>query len=288
VLAGTVPTAEVALLNSYENRWSIHAQRHHRDFDYVAHFNHYYRSLAARNIPTDVLSVDASLDGYKLVIAPALLMLNETRAAALTAFVENGGHLVLTIRSGLKDDTNALLPLRQPGMLADIAGVEVEDYYALLDPVPVIGEDFRGESRIWAERLKVREGEGTEILARYGKSNGWLDDRAAITLHPFGKGFVTYVGAYLDEKSQGQLLDRIVQSVGVSPVLECPSGVEVRKRVSAQGQEVLIIINHERTEKQLRLPWRAHEYLEGNDMRQLRLRSYGVAVVARAEKDKRR
>lgn len=287
VLAGTVPVAEVALLNSYENRWSIHAQRHHRDFDYVAHFNHYYRPLATRNIATDVLSVDAPLDRYKLVIAPALLMLSEPRAAALTAFVENGGHLVVTIRSGMKDDYSTLLPSRQPGKLADIAGVEVEDYYALLDPVPVTGEGFRGESRIWAERLKVRDGEGTEILARYGKSNGWLDGQPAITLHPYGKGFVTYVGAYLDERSQQQLLDRIVQSAGVSPVLECPPGVEVRTRVSAQGKEVFIIINHERAEKRLWLPWLAHEYLEGNDTRQLRLRSYGVAVVARAEKDEK-
>ena len=109
ILTGTVPVADVVLLNSYDNRWSIHAQRHHRDFDYVAHFNHYYRALAARNIATDVLSADMSLDGYKLVIAPALLMLNEFRVARLKAFVENGGHLVLTIRSGMKDDFNVTL-----------------------------------------------------------------------------------------------------------------------------------------------------------------------------------
>ena len=138
-------------MNSYDNRWSIHAQRHHKDFDYVAHFNHYYRALAARNIATDVLSVDASLDGYKLVIAPTLLMLNENRAAQLKTFVENGGHLVLTVRSGMKDEYNVLLSLRQPGTLAEIAGVEVEEYYALFEPAPVIGENLKGESRIWAE-----------------------------------------------------------------------------------------------------------------------------------------
>ena len=284
VLTGTSPVAEVALLNSYDNRWSIHAQRHHRDFEYVAHFNHYHRALAARNIATDVLSADASLDSYKLVIAPTLLMLSETRAAQLKAFVENGGHLVLTIRSGMKDAYNALLPLRQPGMLAEIAGIEVEDYYALLHPVPVLGGNFKGESHIWAERLKVKD-EITKVIARYGESNGWLDGQAAITSHSFGKGYVTYVGAWLDEVSQQQLMDDIVKSAGVVSVMECPVGVEARKRVNTHGHEVFIVINHERTEKKVKLPWRAHEHLTGSDVHKLKLESYGVAVLTLVEKE---
>jgi len=283
LLAGTVPVADVALLNSYDNRWSIHAQRHHRDFDYVTHFNHYYRPLAARNIAADVLSADASLTDYKLVIAPTLLMLNEARAAQLKAFVENGGHLVLTVRSGMKDDYNALLQLRQPGMLAEIAGVEVEDYYVLLDPVPVVGEGFSGESQLWAERLKVKDEAGTKIIACYGKSNGWLDGQAAITSHPYRKGHVIYVGAYLDEASQQKLIDSIVQSAGVQPLMEAPVGVEARKRVNSQGGEVFIIINHERTEKQVNLPWQAHEHLGRRDVRKLQLESYGVAILTRSD-----
>lgn len=284
VLSGTALAAEVALLNSYDNRWSIHTQRHHREFEYVAHFNNYYRALARRNIAADVLSADASADGYKLVIAPALLMLNETRTARLKAFVENGGHLVLTIRSGMKDDYNALLPLRQPGMLTEIAGVEVEEYYALRDPVPVRGETFSGESRIWAERLKVRNEAETKVLARYGESNGWLDGQAAITSHFFGKGCVTYVGAYLDEATQQQLIDSIATSAGVQPVMECPAGVEARKRVDTDGREIFIVINHERTEKQLPLPWLAHEHIHGLDTRELQLAPYAIAVLTRVEK----
>ena len=285
ILLDTVPAADVALLNSYDNRWGIHAQRHHKDFDYVTHFNHYYRALAARNIATDILSADASLDGYKLVIAPALLMLNETRAAQLKVFVEQGGHLVLTIRSGMKDDYNALLPLRQPGMLAEIAGVEVEEYYALLEPVPVIGENFNGESRIWAERLKIKDEAGTKVIARYGESNGWLDGEAAITSHAFGTGCVTYVAAWLDEESQQKLIDDIAELAGVQSVMECPVGVEARKRVSANGNEAFIIINHERNSKNVSLPWLAHEHITGLDTRELRLEPYGVAVLTRIEKD---
>lgn len=283
-LLETVPAADVALLNSYDDRWSIHAQRHHKDFDYVKHFNHYYRALSARNIAAHVLPVDASLDGYKLVIAPALLMLDQARAEKLKTYVENGGHLVLTVRSGMKDDFNALLPLRQPGPLAEAAGVEVEEYYALLDPVPVAGGNINGESRIWAEWLKVRDTAETRIVARYGASNGWLDGQAAITTHAFGKGCVTYVGAWLDEVSQQNLLDDIVRSAGVMSVMECPVGVEARKRVNVRGDEIFILINHTRIQKKVKLPWRAHEHLSGMDVNDLLLGPYHIAVITHKEK----
>jgi beta-galactosidase len=208
-------------------------------------------------------------------------MLNDLRGARLVAFVENGGQLVLTVRSGMKDDTNALLPLRQPGGLTGVAGVEVEDYYVLPEPVPVAGEWFSGESRLWAERLKIRDEAGTAVIARYGASNGWLDGQAAITSHPYGKGRVYFVGAYLDESSQQALLDHIARLAGVEPVMETPAGVEACKRVGTQG-EVFIIINHERTEKRVALPWPGREHLSGREGGELMLRPYGVAVVTRS------
>jgi beta-galactosidase len=168
-------------------------------------------------------------------------------------------------------------------MLAEIAGVEVEDYYALQEAVPVVGEDFRGESRIWAERLKVRDAEKTRIIARYGTSNGWLDGQAAITSHPFGKGCVTYVGAYLDDASQQKLLDDIVQSAGVQALMQLPAGVEACQRVCADGRRIFIIINHERIEKQVTLPWQAHEYLRERDVQDFQLEPYGIGVFTRVE-----
>ena len=105
---------------------------------------------------------------------------------------------------------------------AEIAGVEVEDYYALLDPVPVSGSWFSGTSCLWAERLKVLDMSGTEVIARYGPSNGWLDNQIAVTSHKYGKGLVYFVGVYLDDASQKILLDHIVQSANILPVLDTP------------------------------------------------------------------
>ncbi len=94
---------------------------------------------------------------------------------------------MLTVRSGVKDDLNALLPSRP---LTEAAGVEVEDYYALVDTVPVSGTLFIGTFSSRAERLKVQDEVGTEIVARFGPSNGWLDHQPAVTAHPWGSGKV--------------------------------------------------------------------------------------------------
>ena len=164
--------------------------------------------------------------------------------------------------------------------LADLAGVEVEEYYALLDPVPVKGEWFEGVSQPWAERLKVRDEANTHVVARYGPCNGWLDDQVAITERSHGKGLVYTVGAYLDDAAQQKLVDRIAETAGVRPVFKTPAAVEARVRVSPEGKNIYIFISHKREKKVVRFWWSAQEHLSGRAMRgQLTLAPYGVAVL---------
>ena len=283
LLAGSKTPARVAIVNSYDSRWSIEWQRHHRDFDYVAHLLHYYRPLAARNVAVDIVSADTPLKSYRLVIAPALLMLDDDIVERLRDYVSWGKYLVLTIRCGMKDEYNAFLPSRQPGPLADIAGVEVEEYYALQKEVPVIGNWFSGVSRLWAERLKVLN-EVVCPIARYGPSNGWLDDQIGITVNSHRGGMVYFVGAYLDEPAQQAFIDRILRTAGIRPVMETRQGIEVRQRVNAKGQETFIVINHEQVEQVVQLPWPAHEHLSGLEVTsELDLAPYGVALLTRSD-----
>ncbi len=282
LLAGSIVKSRVAMLNCYDSRWSVGWQRHHRDFDYVTHFNSYYRPLAAGNVNVDILSADEPLDGYKLIIAPALLLLGEKRVAQLKSFVKNGGYLVLTLRTGMKDEFNALLPSRQPGPLTEIAGLEVEEYYALLNPVPVKGNLFEGTSKIWAERLRILDSNLTIPMARYGAANGWLDDQVAVAVHPFGKGMVYYVGAWLDKASQQALIGHILTTVGIQSI-KTPVGVEVRTRTNRAGTEIYFAINHTRTEQIMNLPWPAREHFSRQDIKEkIHLPPYGVAILTKS------
>jgi beta-galactosidase len=282
LLAGsTTPQARVAILNSYDSRWSIGWQRQHQDFDYTTHLLHYYRPLAARNIPVDIVSPLASLDRFRLVIAPALIVLDEEIVENLSAYTKQGGNLMLTVRCGMKDAYNGLLPSRQPGPLADMAGIEVEEYYALDELVPVEGNWFSGHSQLWAERLRPT-GQMVAVAARYGSSNGWLDEQAAITVNPWNKGLVHYVGVYLDDEAQQAFVDRVIQILGLKPPMKVPAGVEVGRRVSTEGQEVFIVINHTREEQAVELPWPASDHLSESSLAgDVTLAPYGVVILTR-------
>jgi len=287
LLAGSEIQAKVAILNDYDSRWSLDWSRQHQDFDYVRQLVHYYKPLAARNIPVDIISADEILDKkYRLVIAPGLVILPPERAHQLTEYVRKGGTLILTLRSGMKDEFNALLPMRQPGSLAEITNVEVEEYYPLETPVPVIGNMIRnGTSHLWAERLRIiDESKHTNTVAKYGPHNGWLDDHIAISVNLYGKGTVYYVGAYLDEIAQARMLEYICDLNRVKPVLTTPRGIEVCQRITRDGEKVFIVINHQPIEKKILIPWSAHEYLSGfSGKGQVTLEPYGVVVLMKKE-----
>ncbi|MCS6775579.1 MAG: beta-galactosidase [Chloroherpetonaceae bacterium] len=286
VLRDTTPRNEVAFLNSYDARWALDAQRHHRDFDPVAHLLHYYRPFASRNIGVDIVHAEADLSGYRLVVAPALFVLSEATVAQLTRFVtEQKGTLVLTVRTGQKDVHNALFPVLQPGPLREIAGAEVEEFFALDEPVPVYGEweaSLEGQGRIWAERLRPLS-ERTQVIARFGLANGWLDNGPAITRHPVGTdgGQVVLVGTWLSEALQDALTRWLVQAAGVTPEpIEAPPGVEVLRRYTSDGCAVTFVINHNRQEASVVLPGTGQDVLTGETCAgTVILPGYGVRVL---------
>ncbi len=286
LLAGSEIKAKVAILHDYNSRWSLDWSRQHKDFDYVQHLIHYYVPFAARNIPVDIISPDQPLDGYRLVIAPGLAILNPERVQNLIKFVERSGTLILTIRSGMKDMHNSLLPMRQPGPLTEITNVEVEEYYPLDTPVAVKGKIIgNGVSRLWAERLRIIDKRTyTQHVAHFGKHNGWLDDQLAISFNPYGMGGVYYVGAYLDDNAQAKMLEHIGSLLNIKPVMTTPPGVEACQRIAPNGDKIFILINNQNSSKEVTIPWTAREHLRGGTGKgQLTLAPYGVAVVTKEE-----
>lgn len=281
LLAGSKIKSEVAILNDYDSRWSLDWQPHHQDFDYVKHLAHYYKFFAERNIPVDIVSADQPLEGYRLVIVPSLAITKPNQVENFNALLAKGGTLLITLRSGVKDSFNALNRSRPPGPLRELTNIEVEEYYALDTAVPVKGNFFNGISRMWAERLKIIEDEELmQPVATYRKYNGWLDDQLAILVNSYKRGYVYYVGVYLDEHANSELLGHICKIAKVKPLLETPRGVEVCRRVTPGGEKVYIVINHEISSKKVRIPWEAYEHLSGNTGKgDLTLAPYGVAVL---------
>jgi beta-galactosidase len=279
-LSGTSPHSEVALVNDYDSRWAIDFQRHSSAFDPVTEMVAFYRPLREQAQAVDIISINAKLDGYKVVELPALNVISQPIADRLMAYVRGGGHLLLGPRTGMKDEYNALEPERQPGPLADFLGGRVDQFYALDTNVPVSGELGVGTANIWAEQLSVQSPE-TKVLMRYGKDDGWLDDQPAVITRQAGKGSITYVGAWLDPATLDHLTARLLKEGNVQPILaNAPAGVEVCRRSNGQ-KSVLILINHNTTEEHVSLPSPMHDLIgsQGSAENSVDMPGYGVAVL---------
>lgn len=74
--------------------------------DLSAEFLGMYEALVAAQIPFDVID-EAALEGvpaYELIVMPNVALLSTQAAAALTSFVERGGHLFATFETSLYDE----------------------------------------------------------------------------------------------------------------------------------------------------------------------------------------
>jgi len=276
----TVPVSEVALLYSYDSHWAIQFQKHTQDYDDIGLLKSYYRALRQLSQSVDVVSGYAPLDDYKLVVAPNLNVLPKDLADHLLEYARNGGNLVLGPRSGMKDEYNALLPQRQPGFIAEPLGARVEQYYALEKDVPVAvsGAWGSGKASIWAEQLKSMASDA-EVLLKYGKSNGWLDDQPAVVTRAYGKGRITYIGAVLDDKLTAAAAEWMVQKSGVKPVFgPVPDGVEVSRRMGG-GKQVFILVNYAGESRTVTLPRSMKLLLANKKSDKAELPQYGVEVL---------
>ena len=281
LVAGSRPAAEVAILWDRESQWYVDEQQSAKSISYLEQLLHYAHPLARLNIPAEWVEPTAPLRPYELVVAPSLAVLTQTVAEHVKDYVRRGGHLVLSGPCGLVNEYLQPADSRPPGLLAETAGLEVEEFYRLSKPAPVNGNWFSGVAHSWAERLQTQHG-NTVAVARYGVSNGWLDEQSAITVSPFGRGLVYYVGAFLDANAQYELLKRIAATATANPLMVVPEGIEVRRRVSAERQDIWFILNHRLQEQTVALPWPAFDHIAQRSVQQeLALIPYGVAVLTR-------
>jgi beta-galactosidase len=278
-LKGTKPVAQVALLHTYDSRWAIDFQPHNKNYDQLEVLLGYYRPLRNQQLTVDIVNASAPLDGYRLVMAPSLNVISKDLAAHLLEYVQKGGHLVLGPRSGMKDEHNALNVERQPGPLVAPLGGRVEQYYALAHGVPVAGTLASGSASLWAEQLSASAPD-VDVLLRYGKSNGWLDDQPAMITRRVGKGRITYLGAVLDPYLMQKVVAWATSEAQVEPEFPAvPKGVEVCRRVD-NNHTVYILINHGPALAQIALPSGIHDVLHGgHEISTIDLGPQDVAVL---------
>jgi beta-galactosidase len=278
-LKETSVQSEVAIIHSYESRWTLDWQKLHKSYDPIDELLSYYKPLHELGVSIDIVSPLDDLSRYKLVVAPGLNVLPQSVADNLIRYVQQGGNLVLGQNSAMKDEDNARWPQRQPGPLADLIGGRVEQYFALMSGVSVAGIWGSNEGQLYAEQLQAQAPD-SEVLMRYGEGNSWLADAPAAITRKVGHGTITYIGIWMNEAGMRTAAQWMLATSGVTPEFSpVPEGIEVYRRVGS-GKTVFIVENLSKGEQTVPLPRAFESVLDGVTVHSVTLPVYGVAVLA--------
>jgi len=255
---------EVAMLTSYDEQWAFDIQPNNPKFNYQEHFASYYQILNTLNIPVDVVSIQTDISKYKLVLAPALFLINDELVDNLKEFVKKGGTLIITFRSGIKNWNNIAFDEPLPAKLNDLLGIEVVEYDSLssvqkckLKLIHPEIEPLQGECDTWCDIIKCR---GAEIIGRYTQS--YYKDEACLTINRFGQGYAIYIGTNPSPEIKGSILRWAIEKLRVKSSFQAdPANIEVILR-RKEGKDYLFFLNHSDKYHQVKLDRIYQELLE--------------------------
>ena len=269
--------AEILMIRSFEQQWSHAFQQHSWDFDYRTYLFELYRGLEKSHYNMDVSNEAADFSKYKLVVAPAFNLMDDALKAKFEHYVAEGGNLIVTFRSGTKNMDNSMTDHTLPGYFKDLAGVEVEEFDSRFrSPVGVKGEFGSGQASIWADILRP---ETAQTIAVY--EGDYFDGRPAVTVNQYGEGKCFYVGCDLDRGATDALMDYIARQCGVTKALEgLPGTVEAVRKKTSQGKTFYFLINPQKEEQELQLPFAVRDVLNGKTLgSSFEIPAYGAMVV---------
>lgn len=280
---GAAYTAPVGIIHHPESRWALEIQKGSPDFDYQRHMRLWSSGFAHNHAGVEFFDPKDDFAGIKILVAPTLFLCDPALAGKISAFAEKGGTVVLTFRSGVKDDANVVVSERLPGILRGMAGCEVEEYTAM-----VRGEVFPlnftaplpkkpAQAGVWLDQLKLT---GAKAVARY--DGGPWKGSPAMTVNRVGAGRVFYAGFQGDIPFYNWFSRWLLSDLGILPRFAPSDTIEITERVKGKDR-LLFVLNHSGESQKLAIPAKPafRDALTGQKIpKSLTLKPYDVRILA--------
>ena len=194
-----------AFLWKQENLLSMEGSKHTNSWDTWQHYYTYYSNLKRLGAPVTFLQETDSFDvqKYPLMVAPAYEMVDAALIDKWQRYVQAGGTLVLSTRTGMKNNHGHLWEslLQQP--VWSLIGAKVTQFDQL--PPGTNGIiDMQGKNYNWQVWADLLQPQGASVVARHASQ--FYTGSPVVVKNTIGKGRVYYVGAW----SKGDELEHAV------------------------------------------------------------------------------
>jgi beta-galactosidase len=243
-IVGSKVVSEIAVIKDFEAEWVFDYQFLTKEVKLSAVYNALFQAASEQRHNIDFVSPAADLSGYKLVFAPQLALMDDKLAARLQRFVEQGGTLVMSAHSAVKDRDNAFTGATIPIGLTNVFGVELDSFQTYQPPSRTNNSLTFDDGKalpvnVFAEVLHPTT---ARVIGHWARD--YLKDSPAATEQPFGKGKAIYYGSFFDLDAARYLIRRYAGEIGLKPLLAAaPEQVEATCRTKG-ATDFYFLLNH--------------------------------------------
>jgi beta-galactosidase len=236
---------QAALLYSIDSYHGIDFMPFDDRVNYLTVLHQMYKALYQSNTGVDfVFPESENFADYKVIVVPPLYVASDALLNRLAEYVKGGGHLVVAFKSGFTNEHSTVRWQKAPGPLREAAGFYYQEFSNLKKPLALKGDPFlageQNQVSVWTDMLIP---ESAKTLATY--EHPFFGNYPALTRNQYGKGTLTYQGAFLSDEIQKQVLLEVLEMAKLTgPDQKLPVAVKVKHGVDQAGRVVRYYLNY--------------------------------------------
>jgi beta-galactosidase len=234
-LVGFTGRHDVAILFSADSANALRYMPFSDRVDYMTVLRQMYDALYRLNVAPDIVPADAAdLSVYKIVLVPPLYSASDEVLTRVADYVRNGGHVVMSFKSGFADQYSTIRHVMAPGPLRAAAGFRYQEFSSLPGPVRLMPDAYgvgnQNEGSVWQEFLLP---ETADVVESFDHPYWHFP---AITRNRYGAGTLTYEASFLTDSLQRQVIrDVLARARLISSDQAVPEAVKVRHGRNVRG-----------------------------------------------------
>ncbi len=219
---------KTAIMWSFDNLWNLERQKQTNQWNTWQHMQQYECILHSLGIPVVFISEEDDFSDYDFIVVPAYEMVDDALVQKWKAYVEEGGNLIISTRTGAKDKNAHLWENNLSGIMNDLIGGKITAFGMM--PSGKTGTITMNDSEYnwscWGDLIEVNS--NAKVLASY--KDQFYAGTACCIKNTIGKGNVWYIGAEsIDGNLETDIIKKVYHEQGLT-TKDYPEGVFVEYR----------------------------------------------------------
>lgn len=283
-LANATKDNKVGILFSADSANAIGYMPFSDRVSYMSVLRQMYDVLYDLNVEPDFVQAgDANLSRYAVLLVPPLYSASDAVLQQVSDFVKNGGHVVMTFKSGFTNEHSTVRHVMAPGPLRAAAGFHYQEFTSLPEPRKLTPDPFgvgeHNTGSVWAEFLIP---DTAQVLASLDHPQ-WKFP--AMTRNTYGKGTLLYEATFVSRELQREVVRDVLRRAALlGPDQSLPAVVKVRHARSAKGERLHYYLNFSGEPQSISYPYGSgSDLLTGSTVAKgqtIAVKPWDLAIVA--------